>query len=132
MTSVATRSPVELLPDASHVLGQLFVPGHALTGESEGRTSNGIAHVLGLSDVDVAAAVDEIVERFSARHRDLGAMFDRHAAPPHQPTSRRRRAHRAAPAAARSHVHAGVRGRGGRRLQPERRAGTRSGWAGAR
>ena len=79
MTSVATRSPVELLPDASHVLGQLFVPGHALTGETEGRTSNAIAHVLGLSDVDVVAAVDEIVERFSARHRDLGAMFDRHA-----------------------------------------------------
>ena len=79
MTSPAVRSPVELLPDPSHVLGQLFVPGHALTGERQGRTSNAIAHVLGLSDVEVAAALDDIGARFSDRHRDLDAMFDTHA-----------------------------------------------------
>jgi predicted GH43/DUF377 family glycosyl hydrolase len=77
--TLVARSPVGLVPDPSHVVGQLFVPGHALAGEREGRASSTIAHVLGLSDVDVSAALDDIIERFGERHRDLEAMFDRHA-----------------------------------------------------
>jgi predicted GH43/DUF377 family glycosyl hydrolase len=77
--ALATRSPVGLVPDPAHVVGQLFVPGHALAGEREGRASSTIAHVLGLTDVDVTAALDDIVERFGERHRDLDALFDRHA-----------------------------------------------------
>lgn len=79
MMSLAERSPVTLVPDPSHVLGQLFVPGHALAGEPAGRTTNTIAHVLGLTDLEVTAAIEEIFERFATRHRDLGAMFERHA-----------------------------------------------------
>ena len=61
------------------MIGQLFVPGHALAGEREGRASNTVAHVLGLSDADVDRSLDELVVRFGARHRDLTAMFERHA-----------------------------------------------------
>ena len=74
------RSPVGLDPDPSRVLGQLFVPGHALAGQREGRASSTVAHVLALSDTEVAAALDEIVERFGGRHRGLSGMFERHAA----------------------------------------------------
>ncbi len=79
-TAAVMRSPAGLVPDPSRVIGQLFVPGHALAGDREGRASSTIAHVLGLTDDDVAAALDDLVERFDGRHRDLGAMFDRHAA----------------------------------------------------
>ena len=74
------RSPVGLDPDPSRVLGQLFVPGHALAGQREGRASSTVAHVLSLTDVEVAAALDEIIVRFGGRHRGLSSMLDRHAA----------------------------------------------------
>ena len=45
--------------------------------------------------------LDDIVERFGERHRDLDAMFDRHATRLAEPAPGRRRAVRAAPAAAR-------------------------------
>ena len=73
------RSPVELHHDPTRVLGQLFVPGHALAGQPGGRVSGVVARVLGLSDAEVAVALDDLVERFDARHEDLLAMFDRHA-----------------------------------------------------
>ena len=77
--ALAVRSSLGLAPDPGRVVGQLFVPGHALAGERAGRASNVVAHVLKLSDADVTAALDEIVERFGGRHRDLTAMFERHA-----------------------------------------------------
>ena len=76
---IATRDPVSMVADPSRVIGQLFVPGHALDGEREGRASNTVAHVLGLSDAEVDRTLDELVARFGARHRDLTAMFERHA-----------------------------------------------------
>ena len=73
------RDPVRLVADPSRVVGQLFVPGHALAGEREGRAANTVAHVLALSDADVDRSLDELVVRFGPRHRDLTAMFERHA-----------------------------------------------------
>ena len=90
------------------MLGQLFVPGHALAGEREGRASSVIAHVLGLSDVEVAAALDEIVERFGGRHRGSVGDVRPPRRTPRQPAPGRRRAVRAAPAAARRDVHPGA------------------------
>lgn len=78
-SSIATRDPVGLEADPSRVIGQLFVPGHALAGEREGRASNTVAHVLGLSDEEVDRALADLRDRFGARHRDLPAMFERHA-----------------------------------------------------
>ena len=84
MTSRAEPEPavdggVVLCPDPTRVLGQLFVPGHALAGESEGRASRVVAHVLGLSDVEASEALADIEVRFGERHRDLTGMFERHA-----------------------------------------------------
>ena len=73
------RSPIGLHPDATRVVGQLFVPGHALALEREGQTSSVVAKVLALNDTDVTTALDDIVERFEGRHRTLAAMFERHA-----------------------------------------------------
>ena len=70
---------VTLGPDPTRVLGQLFVPGHALSGESEGKASRVVAHVLSLSDVEVSDALADIEVRFGQRHRDLTEMFERHA-----------------------------------------------------
>jgi predicted GH43/DUF377 family glycosyl hydrolase len=73
------RSPNGLRPDVTRVVGQLFVPGHALAGQLEGQASSVVAHVLTLSDDEVTAALDSIVERFGERHRGLTAMLERHA-----------------------------------------------------
>jgi predicted GH43/DUF377 family glycosyl hydrolase len=79
LDGVVARSPICLRPDLTRVVGQLFVPGHALAGEREGRASSVVSHVLDLSDGDVSAALDDIVERFGERHRGLAGMFERHA-----------------------------------------------------
>ena len=73
------HDPVRLVADPSRVIGQLFVPGHALAGEADGRASNTVAHVLGLSDAEVDRSLDDLTARFGTRHRDLDAMFERHA-----------------------------------------------------
>jgi predicted GH43/DUF377 family glycosyl hydrolase len=77
--SFVVRSPTRLLPDAARVIGQLFVPGHALAGQSDDRASTVVSHVLGLTDAEVAAELDDIVARFDGRHRDLLEMFELHA-----------------------------------------------------
>jgi len=77
--AAATRSAVSVCPDPTRVVGQLFVPGHALAGERGGRASRLVAHVLELSEADVTAAVDDLVQRFGGRHRGLADMFEQHA-----------------------------------------------------
>ena len=77
--ATAVPSAASLTPDPTRVVGQLFVPGHALAGEGGGRASRVVAHVLALSEADVTAAVDDLVERFGGRHRELADMFEQHA-----------------------------------------------------
>ena len=84
MTSRADTEPdvdgsVRLCPDPTRVLGQLFVPGHALAGETEGKASRVVAHVLDLNDDELSHALADIEVRFGQRHRDLTEMFERHA-----------------------------------------------------
>jgi predicted GH43/DUF377 family glycosyl hydrolase len=78
-SGLVARSPIGLRPDATRVVGQLFVPGHALAGEREGRASSVVAKVLALNDTDVTTALEDIRERFEDRHRGLAGMFERHA-----------------------------------------------------
>ena len=73
------REPLRLAPDASRVITQLFVPGHALAGENEGRASGVVEHVLGLDDDEVTATLAAITARFGRRHRDLAGTFQHHA-----------------------------------------------------
>ena len=105
------RSPVGLDPDPSRVLGQLFVPGHALAGRTQkDAASSTVAHVLGAERRRGRRRPRrDRRARFGERHRDLSAMFDRHAArlanrlPAGVELSDQRRS------AARRDVHAGVR-----------------------
>ncbi|MET0326875.1 MAG: glycosidase [Ilumatobacteraceae bacterium] len=77
--ALATRDPLRLLPDASRVITQLFVPGHALAGQREGRASGVVEHVLALDDAQVAAALEVVAARFEGRHADLAGTFRKHA-----------------------------------------------------
>jgi predicted GH43/DUF377 family glycosyl hydrolase len=73
------RSETSLRADHRRVVAQLFVPGHALAGEHGGRASRLVAHVLELSETEVAAAVADLIERFGGRHRELTETFEHHA-----------------------------------------------------
>jgi predicted GH43/DUF377 family glycosyl hydrolase len=73
------RDPLRLAPDTSRVIAQLFVPGHALAGDNEGRASGVVEHVLGLDDDEVTATLAAITTRFGRRHRDLAGTFHHHA-----------------------------------------------------
>ena len=76
---LATRRPERLLPDASRVIAQLFVPGHALPGGREGRATGIVAHILELDDDEVTTSLAALMQRFGHRHRDLPDIFRRNA-----------------------------------------------------
>jgi predicted GH43/DUF377 family glycosyl hydrolase len=76
---LAVRQPVRLVPDPSRVVAQLFVPGHAVLGEREGRASGVIEHILELDEQEVTRTLESIMERFARRHRDLTTTFSHHA-----------------------------------------------------
>jgi predicted GH43/DUF377 family glycosyl hydrolase len=77
--ALVERSPVRLVPDPSRVITRLFVPGHALAGEHEGRVSGVVLRILALDDGEVTASLAAVTDRFAARHLDLDATFLRHA-----------------------------------------------------
>lgn len=79
MSGLATRRPGRLVPDPRRVIAHLFVPGHALPGEPEGRASGVVDHVLSLADDEVELALASIMARFAGRHRDLPATLRHHA-----------------------------------------------------
>jgi predicted GH43/DUF377 family glycosyl hydrolase len=81
MTSggLATRRTPRLRADPSRVIAQLFVPGHALPGEEEGRASGVVSHILAISEAEVEAALADVLERFEPRHPDIVGTFERHA-----------------------------------------------------
>jgi len=70
---------VRLLPDPSRVVAQLFVAGQEVVGGSESRASSVVRRILALDEADVKQRLDELVERFGGRHRDLAATFSHHA-----------------------------------------------------
>ena len=76
---LAIRSGLRLRADPSRVISRLFIPGQELVGGSEARTADAVERVLALSEADVAATLDELYDRFSKRHDDLGQVFERHA-----------------------------------------------------
>lgn len=76
---LATRQAVRLDPDPSRVIAQLFVPGHAPPGGATGHASGVVSTILALDEADVVTTLDELMERFAGRHRDLAATFEHHA-----------------------------------------------------
>ena len=75
----ARRGSWKLEPDASRVVARLFVPGQEGFDQEDSRTTAVLARVLALDDDDAQAALDDVVSRMGARHRDLSATFRRHA-----------------------------------------------------
>ena len=78
-SAVGLRDALGIVPDPARVLAQLFVPGHALAGDSDGRVPGLVDYVMQLSDDEVDCVLDEALERFRGRHRNLTAILRQHA-----------------------------------------------------
>jgi predicted GH43/DUF377 family glycosyl hydrolase len=93
---LAVRQALRIHADPTRVIAKLFVPGghHATTGY---QVTDAVTHILALDERDVTDALDELIERFGNRHRDLPSIFDHHAGrvanriPPGQPLTNNRR-----------------------------------------
>lgn len=75
---LAVRQPLRVRADATRVIAKLFVPGQPEPRRGR-QVSGAVHHVLGLDDTEVSDSLDEILERFGHRHRDLTATFLQHA-----------------------------------------------------
>jgi predicted GH43/DUF377 family glycosyl hydrolase len=76
---LARRSPVHMAADRSRVVTRLFVPGHEGFDQQESRSSTVLQRVLALPDDEVQQSLDDVMERFQARHHRLTDTFLRHA-----------------------------------------------------
>jgi predicted GH43/DUF377 family glycosyl hydrolase len=79
VTDLAERTGLHLEPDASRVVARLFVPGQEVVAGSESRASGVVRRLLALDEQAVEDRLDELIERFGLRHRDLAATFGHHA-----------------------------------------------------
>ena len=75
--SPITRRPPRLSPDACRVIARLFVPDEAMPGHHS-RARGILNRVLELTDDEVDLALADLRSRFTSRHRDLDAVFERH------------------------------------------------------
>jgi predicted GH43/DUF377 family glycosyl hydrolase len=78
-TGLATLSPLRFAADPSRVITQLFVPGQEGFDHQDSRAGAVLARILALDEGQVRSALDDVVVRFNARHRDLAGTFRRHA-----------------------------------------------------
>lgn len=76
---VVTRQDVRLEPDHSRVVARLFVAGNEVVGGGEGRASGVVDRLLALTEEEVQGQVEELLVRFSGRHRDLVGTFSHHS-----------------------------------------------------
>jgi len=76
---LASRGEHRLRPDPSRVVTRLFVAGQEVVGGGESRASGVVTRLLALDEVDVKRSLDELLERFGHRHRDVIATFRHHA-----------------------------------------------------
>jgi predicted GH43/DUF377 family glycosyl hydrolase len=83
MTSVqpelGTRTPIRLAADPTRVINRLFVPGQEGFELQDSRAGAVLARILALDEVEVKSALDDVVDRFDRRHRDLDGTFRGHA-----------------------------------------------------
>jgi predicted GH43/DUF377 family glycosyl hydrolase len=75
-----TDTGIALHPDRTRVISRLFVPGREDVGPGDSRASPVIGRILELEEFDVEAAMLDIDERFSHRHRGLHDIFTENAA----------------------------------------------------
>jgi predicted GH43/DUF377 family glycosyl hydrolase len=70
---------VRLKADKSRVITQLFVPGQEGFEHRESRAGAVLRRVLALDETAVRGALDDVLTRFTGRHRDVAGTFRRHA-----------------------------------------------------
>lgn len=76
---LVTRNSERVCANPARVITQLFVPGQEGFELQESRAGVVLKRILALTDGDVRAALDDVIVRFVGRHRDLAAIFRRHA-----------------------------------------------------
>ena len=112
------RDSVVLRPDNRRVIAKLFLPGQELLAHGLSRAQLVLNRVVALDDDEVDRQLAGLRADFGPRHPDIDATFDEHfelvahQLPDPAALSAARRALVGAV------LHPGVRGRGGRPLQP--------------
>ena len=76
---LARRSPVRIAADRSRVVTRLFVPGQQGFDHQESRSSAVLRRLLALGDDEVERSYEDVLARFSGRHRALANTFLHHA-----------------------------------------------------
>lgn len=70
---------ISLEPDSSRVVARLFVPGLEEVGPTGSRASVVIDRLLSLDEQDCVDALEDVLDRFSTRHRNLLELFHHNA-----------------------------------------------------
>lgn len=77
--AIVTMTDLDLRPDPSRVMAKTFIPGLEDVGPTGSRAGAVVERVRRMSESDVETVLADVTERFAQRHRDITAMFDRHA-----------------------------------------------------
>ena len=80
MTITVRRTPVELHPGSSRVLGRPHLPGDEPGAPGPSRVERIVLGVRALSAEQVTAELSDVAARFADRHRDLDLMLVRNGA----------------------------------------------------
>lgn len=67
-----------LRADPSRVIAKLFLPGQELVADGISRADAVIGRAMAISEVDVAATLADVLQRYSGRHHDLPEIYDEH------------------------------------------------------
>ena len=79
LSDMVRRSRIRLEHDPSRVITRFFLPGQEGFDHQDPRTAAVLDRILALDDHDARAALDDVVRRFSGRHRHLLDTFRFHA-----------------------------------------------------
>ena len=75
----AASTGIVLEPDSSRVIARMFVPGLEEVGPTGSRASAVIDRLLALDEQACIDALEDVMDRFSTRHRNLEERFRHHA-----------------------------------------------------
>lgn len=75
-----TRSSQRVAADPGRVVTRLFVPGQEGFEHQESRAGTVLSRTLALADDEVRETLQDVLDRFGDRHRDLIGTLRRHAA----------------------------------------------------
>ena len=74
MAITVNRKALRLYPDAKRVIARFYRPGY------EDRATSIVQRVLSLSEEDVQGDFQQVLRRFSGRHRNITRIFENHCA----------------------------------------------------